>query len=50
MRQYLPMTGKDDPHQDPTGNYYETMIFKLQELITLSKTNNRLTSDSNPHR
>ena len=34
MRQYLPMAGKGDPNQDPTGNYYEQMIAELKLLNT----------------
>ena len=33
MKQYLPMTGGDDPLNDPTANYYEKMIIHLEEQL-----------------
>ena len=31
MRQYLPMTGQQDPNEDPSRNYYERMILELEQ-------------------
>ena len=33
MKQYLPMTGDADPMRDATGNYYEKMIYELNQQV-----------------